>query len=93
MPPYIIRYHRLVIERDFRTVDTSVWNAIRSSVREKLSQHPEQFGKPLRNVLAGLRVLRAGDFRIVFCIEGNEVHIGAILHRREGYRSVGARFA
>lgn len=92
MTLYTIRYHRLVIERDFRIIDASVWNSVRSIVREKLSHYPEQFGKPLRNVLRGLRVLRVGDWRIVFRIEGSEVLVGAVRHRRDGYQDVESRF-
>lgn len=92
MPPYAIRYHRLVIERDFRIIDASVWDSVRNIAREKLSHHPEQFGKPLRNVLSGLRVLRVGDWRIIFRIEGNKILVGSIRHRRDGYHGVESRF-
>ena len=92
MPPYTIRYHRLVIEKDLRTIDTSVWESIRDTAHEKLSRYPEQFGKPLRNVLRGLRVLRVSDWRIVFRIEESEVLVGAVRHRREGYKDVEIRF-
>ena len=89
---YTIRYHRLVIEKDLRTIDISVWESIRDTAREKLSRYPEQFGKPLRNVLRGLRVLRVSDWRIVFRIEENEILIGAVRHRRDGYQSIEERF-
>lgn len=92
MSPYVIRYNRLVIERDLRTIDASVWEAVRGAIREKLSHHPEQFGKPLRNVLRGLRVLRVSDWSVVFRIEKNEVLIGGIRHRREGYKGIETRF-
>ena len=92
MSSYTIHYHRLVIEKDLRTIDTSVWESIHDTAHEKLSRYPEQFGKPLRNVLRGLRVLRTGDWRIVFRIEENDILIGAVRHRREGYRGVGSRF-
>ncbi len=92
MPPYAIRYHRLVIERDLRAVDVSVWHMVRDTLREKLSSRPEQFGKPLRNTLRGLRVLRVGDWRIVFRIEVATVFVGSVRHRRDGYRGVEERF-
>ena len=92
MSSYTIHYHRLVVEKDLRTIDTSVWESIRDTAHEKLSRYPEQFGKPLKNVLRGLRVLRAGDWRIVFRIEENEILIGTVRHRREGYKDVEIRF-
>lgn len=92
MRSYTIRYHRLVIEKDLRSIDISVWESIRDTAREKLSQYPEHFGKPLRNVLKGLRVLRVSDWRIVFRIEYNEILIGAVRHRRDGYKGIETRF-
>ena len=41
---YTIRYHRLVIEKDLRTIDISVWESIRDTAREKLSRYPGRDG-------------------------------------------------
>jgi len=48
--------------------------------------HPEVYGRPLRHTLRGYWKLRVGDYRVVFKIKGAEVHILAIVHRKETYR-------
>ena len=45
-----------------------------------------EFGKPLRYSLKGARSLRAGDYRVVFAIERDDVVlIVKIGHRRDVY--------
>ncbi|MFP3998637.1 MAG: glycoside hydrolase 100 family protein [Desulfobacterales bacterium] len=42
-----------------------------------------EYGEPLRKTLKNYRKLRVGDYRIVFRVEGNEIFVPGICHRRE----------
>ena len=86
-----IYYHPFVLEKDARVIDRPVWDFIREIVRKKLGTDAESFGKPLRNVLRNARVLRISDWRVVFQIVGDTIHVCTIRHRREGYRGIETR--
>ena len=47
-------------------------------------ENPEKY-KPLRYELKGLRSARAGKWRIIYRVEGNEVIILSIGHRKNVY--------
>jgi mRNA-degrading endonuclease RelE of RelBE toxin-antitoxin system len=83
-----IYYHHLVAHGDSQRLDPPVWDFIQRIIREKLSTQAESFGKPLRNALKGARVLRVSDWRVVFQIFGDRIHICVVRHRREGYRGI-----
>jgi mRNA interferase RelE/StbE len=82
---YEIRYDKRVID-DLARIDDSVKKKIRKAIEQKLTHQPEIFGKPLRQSLAGFRVLRVGDYRIVFYIKDKEVFILFIGSRQSGYK-------
>lgn len=83
---FSISYHYLVVESDIPKLSHE-WRArIKTAIEEKLTTQPEIFGKPLRRSLAGYRKLRVGDYRIIFLIDGREVKIFVIGHRRDVYR-------
>ncbi|OGG92978.1 hypothetical protein A2609_01955 [Candidatus Kaiserbacteria bacterium RIFOXYD1_FULL_47_14] len=92
MPARIIYYHPLVLEKDVRMLDKAMWDFICGIIRKKLITNAESFGKPLRNALRNARVLRVGDWRVVFQIIGNTVHVCTVRHRSEGYRCIETRF-
>jgi len=58
---------------------------VRGAVEAKLAAAPERFGAPLRRGLKSFRKLRAGDWRVVYRIEGKTVHVLVIGHRRDVY--------
>ena len=53
-----------------------------------LAENPQRLGKPLVGQLAGLRVARRGDYRIIYEIDSGErlVIVHRIQHRRDIYR-------
>ena len=55
------------------------------AIEERLSRAPEMYGKPLRFSLKGLWALRAGDYRVIYCIEKEEIIVLRVGHRREVY--------
>ena len=75
-------------EQDLAELDNFWRQEIVSSVEVKLSNQPEIFGKPLRNVLKNYRCLRVGNYRIVFRIEESFVKVVAILPRPDVYEAV-----
>lgn len=84
---YTVAYHEKV-SGDIATVPKTVKARLRKAIEEKISQHPELFGKPLRKSLHGLRSHRVGDYRIVFKIKAKTVYVLAILHRSAIYKEM-----
>ena len=80
-----ILYDKRVID-DLSRIDDSVKKKIRKAIEPKLTTQPEIFGKPLRQSLAGFRVLRVGDYRIVFVIKGRHVIVLLIGSRQFVYK-------
>ncbi len=86
-----ILYHESVVEEDIPRLTKSWRDKIRLAIEEKLTTHPDFFGKPLRRSLKGYRKLRVGDYRVVFRIQGPNVLILAILHRSVVYKEIDTR--
>lgn len=83
-----IQYHEAVAEEDISKL-SSDWKAkIKSAIENKLSEHPEIFGKPLRKSLKGYRKLRVGNYRVIFRIEEKTIKIFAIQHRSVVYKII-----
>jgi len=79
-------YHHDVVERDIPALPKTMRARIRKAIEERLATSPESYGKPLRHSLHSLWSLRVGDYRIIYRIEGEEVLILKIAHRRDAYR-------
>lgn len=88
---YRIRYDLRVAE-DVQRLDVSVKKKIRTAIESKLGTRPEIFGKPLRQSLTGLRVLRTGNYRVVFQLKKNDILILLIGDRASIYREAQERF-
>jgi len=85
MTQYRIRFSDRAQSEDLPKIDVFVRKSIAIAIEEKLTIAPETFGKPLRHKMRLLRVLRVGDWRVVFSISGVTVHVLAIRHRKQGY--------
>ena len=79
-----LSYHPEVIH-DIARLGTKERQRIQLAVETKLTVRPVEFGKPLQYSLSGLRVLRVGDYRVVFMIRAQEVLIVLIAHRSVVY--------
>ena len=88
---YTVSYDSRVLE-DLEKINVSTRKRIRKSIESRLTTQPEMFGKPLRQSLAGFRVLRVGDHRIVFLIKHKEVLIFLIGNREYIYKEAQKRF-
>jgi mRNA interferase RelE/StbE len=82
---YAIRYHHLVRSEDLPKLDNSVKTRVRKAIETRLLIAPEEYGEPLRRTLRGYWKLRVGDYRVVFKVEGDEITILGIRHRRDVY--------
>lgn len=83
---------RQEVEDDLRPIGRLHQKRALSAIEERLSGHPEQYGKPLGGKLAGLRRIRVGDFRIAYQVKGAQVIIWAIMHRKGIYSELVKRF-
>lgn len=83
---FTLSYHFVVVEQDIPRLSREWRFRIKETIEEKLTIHPDIFGKPLRRSLAGYRKLRVGDYRVIFRLEHTEVKIIVIAHRRDAYR-------
>lgn len=83
---FTLSYHSVVVEQDIPRLSREWRFRIKKTIEEKLTIHPDIFGKPLRRSLAGYRKLRVGDYRVIFRLEHTEVKIIVIAHRRDAYR-------
>ena len=88
---YVIRYDVRVVE-DLRQIDAPTRKKIRNAIETKLAVRPEIFGRPLRQSLVGLRVLRVGNYRVVFQLKKSEVLVILIGDRNSIYKEAQKRF-
>lgn len=82
---YRVQYSSRVRSVEIPKLDHSVRLVILQAIELKLMVAPEAFGKPLRHTLRLLRVLRVGDWRVVYQLSGEDVYIVTIRHRSKGY--------
>ena len=82
---YVIQYSGLLNPKDVARFPKIPLRRIKKAIEEKLTTHPEVFGKPLRFSLKGYRSLRVGEYRVIFRIEKDTVKIFIIAHRSAVY--------
>ncbi len=86
-----IIYHPLVVTDDIPKLSQEWKTKIQKAIEERLTIHPETYGKPLRRSLKGYRKLRVGDYRVIFLLEKNTVKILVIQHRSVVYDRINKR--
>ena len=84
-------YHRLVVQDDIPKLSNEWRKKVRFAIEERLTTHPELYGKPLRRSLKGYRKLRVGDWRVIFKIEKDRVMVLVIQHRSVVYKRMEKR--
>ena len=83
-----IEYHKAVTKEDIPRLSSEWKKKIKQAIENKLTVHPEIFGKPLRQSLKGYRKLRVADYRVIFRIERKKVKIFVIQHRSVVYKTI-----
>lgn len=86
-----IVYHHLIASKDIPKLSIDWKIKINKAIEQRLTTHPDLFGKPLRRSLKGYRKLRVGDYRVIFRIEKNTVKIFVIQHRSVVYDEIDKR--
>lgn len=86
-----ITYHPHVVRDDIPRLSGGWKKKIQKAIEEKLTTHPEMYGKPLRRSLKGYRKLRVGDYRVIFLLEKSLIRILVIQHRSVVYDRINKR--
>ena len=73
-------------QRHLTRIPESVAAAVLELVYGALSRDPFRVGKPLQGEFADLHVARRGDYRVLYRVDGDDLQIVAIAHRRDAYR-------
>lgn len=82
---FSIIYHPDVKKRDIPAINSNVQQRLKKAIETRLMVAPQDYGEPLRKTLMGYWKLRVGDYRIVFRIDGKEILILGICHRKAVY--------
>src|SRR3989338_7585860 len=85
---YKLVYHPDILKYDLPKIPKNIKETIRKAIEERLLFDPVIFGQPLRQSLKGHRKLRIGDYRVIYRIDGQEIIILKIGHRKEVYLRV-----
>jgi mRNA interferase RelE/StbE len=88
---YNLLYHPDIQKYDLPKIPRNIQQTIRRAIEERLLQNPFLSGEPLRQSLKWHRKLRVGDYRIIYRVEGKEIIILKIGHRKEVYTKVFSR--
>ncbi|MBI4597751.1 MAG: type II toxin-antitoxin system RelE/ParE family toxin [Candidatus Omnitrophica bacterium] len=88
---YRLVYHPAVLEEDLPRINRNLHARIRQAIDRRLTTEPTYYGEPLRHRLKGFWKIRAGDYRIVYQIVGQEVWVLKIGHRKDVYEVLPSR--
>ncbi len=72
-------------EKDIKKLDPTVKTSIGNSLR-KLQDNPVQYSEKLTDPRIGTYRFRIGDYRVIFDIEGKDIVVLRIGHRKDIYR-------
>ena len=73
------------VRKDLKNIDREEADRIIDAVLEKLSADP-YIGEPLRGKFKGMYKYRIGSYRVIYVIEGKEVWVLKVGHRKHVYR-------
>jgi len=72
-------------ERDIRKLDSKIKERIAKTLL-RYREEPLRFAEKLTDPVIGEYRYRIGDYRVVFDMEGNEIVVLRVGHRREIYK-------
>ncbi len=72
-------------EKDIKKLDPTVKTSIGTSLL-KLQDNPVQYSEKLTDPRIGTYRLRIGDYRVIFDIEGKDIVVLRVGHRKDIYR-------
>ncbi|MBU2567759.1 MAG: type II toxin-antitoxin system RelE/ParE family toxin [Elusimicrobia bacterium] len=73
--------------KDIKKLDNIIKDRI-SKTLLRFADNPLEYSEPLSNIEIGTYRFRIGDYRVIFDIEGNNIVILRIGHRKEIYRKL-----
>lgn len=79
----LVYTHRAI--KDIDTLDTSVKQRIGKTL-QRYEQNPLAHAEPLKQSELGSYRFRIGDYRVVFDLEGPEIIVLRVWHRRDIYK-------
>jgi mRNA interferase RelE/StbE len=79
----LVYTHRAI--KDIDTLDTSVKQRIGKAL-QRYEQNPLAHAEPLKQSELGSYRFRIGDYRVVFDLEGPEIIVLRVGHRRDIYK-------
>ena len=79
--------HPEVVEKDLPGLPANIQSRILDAIGERLGLAPDRYGKPLSSGLKGYRRLRVGDYRIIYRVQGSDVIVLVVGHRKEVYEA------
>lgn len=80
--------YRLFVSKEFEAEFSKLDKAVQRRVVEKLHdivEAPQSYGKPLRHGLKGLWSARAGGYRIIYTMQGGDIYVVTVRHRKKAY--------
>lgn len=83
-----LRYHSAVADEDIPRIPQNLHFQVAGAIASRLTRAPHQYGTPLRKTLKGYWKLRVGDYRVVYKVEGEEVWVLGIQHRKTVYEDI-----
>ncbi len=83
--PYHLSYHPDVKAKDLPKLSRTIQKRVKVAIEQRLLESPDKYSEPLRRTLKGYRKLRVGDYRIVLKIEGEDILILGVCHRKDVY--------
>ncbi len=72
-------------EKDIKKLDPSVKRQIKNAIL-KLQDNPLEYSEKLTDPKIGTYRFRTGDYRVIFDIEGRDIVILKVGHRKEIYK-------
>ena len=84
---YSILYKKSV-ERDLRKLPITVISKLLDQIEQKLAHQPENCPR-LKGRFEGLQRLRMGEYRVIFAVFGQDVHVLRICHHKDAYKGAG----
>ncbi len=83
--PFPVIYHPDVKKQDIPKLSGDVRDRIRKAIETRLMIAPHDYGEPLRKTLKGYWKMRVGDYRVVFRVDGEDILVLGICHRKDVY--------
>ena len=79
------------IPKDILDFPSNIKDRIKHAIQDRLLSDPFKFGYPLRRDLYGYRKLRVGDYRVIYKMDGENILIFKIGHRKNVYEKLARR--